>query len=52
MRMEMGFAKRGNKNDRYRMVSEHRNGLCTRRSESKRQEEYGMDRTGNDGRTL
>ena len=29
MRMEMGFAGRGNENDRYRMVAEHGNG-CAR----------------------
>jgi hypothetical protein len=37
MRIRMGFAGRGNENDRYRMVAEHENGLCTGRRESKRQ---------------
>jgi hypothetical protein len=35
--MEMGFAGRGNENDRYRMVAEHGNGLCAGRRESERQ---------------
>jgi hypothetical protein len=35
MRMGMGFAGRGNENDRYRMVAEHGNGLCAGRSERK-----------------
>jgi hypothetical protein len=29
--MGMGFAGRGNENDKYRMVAEHGNGLCARR---------------------
>jgi hypothetical protein len=41
MRMRMGmvmsFVGRGNENDRYRMVAEHRNGLCAGRRESERQ---------------
>jgi hypothetical protein len=32
----MGFAGRGNENDRYRMVEEHVNGLCTGRRELER----------------
>jgi hypothetical protein len=56
----MGFAGRGNENDRYRMVAEHGNGLCMGRRESKRQNdncrtgmvaEHGMSRIGNGGRT-
>jgi hypothetical protein len=43
--MGMGFAGRGNENDRYRMVAEHRNRLCAGR-ESERQNtewaEHGM----------
>jgi hypothetical protein len=35
--MGMGFAGRGNENDRYRMVAEHGNGLCAGRRESERQ---------------
>jgi hypothetical protein len=35
--MGMGFAVRGNENDRYRMVAEHKNGLCVGRSESEMQ---------------
>jgi hypothetical protein len=34
--MRMGFAGRGNENDRYRMVAEHGNGLCAWRRESER----------------
>jgi hypothetical protein len=37
MGMEMGFAGRGNENDRYKMVAEHGNGLCVGRRESERQ---------------
>jgi hypothetical protein len=37
MRMRMSFAGRGNENDRYRMVTEHGNGLCAGRRESERQ---------------
>jgi hypothetical protein len=37
MGMGMGFAVRGNENDRYRMVAEHKNGLCVGRSESEMQ---------------
>ncbi|PWZ27880.1 hypothetical protein Zm00014a_010308 [Zea mays] len=39
MRMgtEMGFAGRGNQNDKYRMVTEHGNRLCAGRRESERQ---------------
>jgi hypothetical protein len=37
MGMGMGFAGRGNENDRYRMVAEHGNGLCAGRRESERQ---------------
>jgi hypothetical protein len=29
--MRMGFAGRGNENDKYRMVAEHGNGLCAGR---------------------
>jgi hypothetical protein len=32
--MRIGFAGRENENDIYRMVAEHGNGLCVRRSES------------------
>jgi hypothetical protein len=35
--MGMCFAGRRNENDRYRMVEEHRNRLCARRRELKRQ---------------
>jgi hypothetical protein len=37
MRIGMNFAGRGNDNDRYRMVAEHGNELCTGRRESERQ---------------
>jgi hypothetical protein len=37
MGMRMRFAGRGNGNDRYRMVTEHGNGLCAGRRESERQ---------------
>jgi hypothetical protein len=37
MRMGMGFAGRGNENDRYRMVTEHGNGLRAGRRESEKQ---------------
>jgi hypothetical protein len=39
----MGFAGSGNENDRYRMVAEHRNGLCVGRRESER---HNMEWTG------
>jgi hypothetical protein len=35
--MGMGFAGRWNENDRYRMMTEHENGLCAGRRESERQ---------------
>jgi hypothetical protein len=35
--MGMGFAGRGNENDKYRMVPEHGNALCAGRRESERQ---------------
>jgi hypothetical protein len=35
--MGMGFAERGNENDRYRMMAEHGNRLCAGRRESERQ---------------
>jgi hypothetical protein len=48
--MRMGFAGRGNENDRYRMVVEHGNGLCAGRRESERQNtewaEQGMAERG------
>jgi hypothetical protein len=37
MGMGMGFAGRGNENDRYKMAIEHGNGLYAGRIESKRQ---------------
>jgi hypothetical protein len=35
--MGMRFAGRGNENERYRIVAEHGNRLCTERKESERQ---------------
>jgi hypothetical protein len=40
MRMGMGFAGRGNENDRYRMVEEHGNGLCARRESERQNREW------------
>jgi hypothetical protein len=37
MGMGMSSARRGNENDRYRMVAEHENGLCAGRREPERQ---------------
>jgi hypothetical protein len=44
MGMGMGFARRGNENDRYRMMAEHGNGLCAGRRESERQNTNGQNR--------
>jgi hypothetical protein len=53
--MAMGFAGRGNENDRYRMVAEHRNRLCGEEGIGKAEQgmlaEHGIGITGN-GRLL
>jgi hypothetical protein len=38
MGMGLGFAGRGNKNDRYRIVAEHGNRLCAGRRGAERRE--------------
>jgi hypothetical protein len=43
--MEIGFAGRGDENDRYRMVAEHGNGLCAWRRKSERQNTKWAEQT-------
>jgi hypothetical protein len=43
--MGIGFAGRGDENDRYRMVAEHGNGLCAWRRKSERQNTKWAEQT-------